>query len=498
MDDDRINNEFDDLLKKRYEDHTIEPEKALWEDINMRLYQKKIDKNLLRVRQLRVAISAIAAVLIGVFVYFEIKTQKYQPENQPISEIPGTPATINNTDKNLLILEQNNQTNGKKSDNLNNKTPGKFIPESKENKAKIIKATPSAAAQFFNLISDSSDNHAVLLTSGGINDSSAIKNDDIQPIANIILPEYMQAGSLKIIKPITSVLPGIVRSGINNSVNLQISGSNVITQGPEKSNQANLMLSEVNQGLTQSGGSTVAGSVGKHTPFFIEGFVSPEISYRALLTNTKYSIPDYGKTYFNKKEKPDFTFSAGVSGGFGITDKLILRTGIFYSRYSLKFKTEAFHLLNTGFDGNLVYTSSGQVNITLISSDSLSNESLIRSSLNFSYLTIPVIAELHFKNNYFFDLGLNLNMLVGQNMNWQAEDYDGNFSDASVDPIDGLELINISMIVGIGKEKYITPHLSMILNPSLRINLTSINNTAPVKSYPYIWGLNAGLRYYFD
>ena len=203
----------------------------------------------------------------------------------------------------------------------------------------------------------------------------------------------------------------------------------------------------------------------KRLPFFIEGFVSPEISYRALVTNTQYSVPDYGKTYFNKKEKPDFTFSTGVTGGFGITDNIILRSGIFYSRYSLKFKTEALHLLITGTDGNFVYTSSGPVNLSLSSSDSLSNESLLKSSLNFSYLNVPLIAEIHFMNNYFINLGLNFNMLIGQNMNWQAENYDGNFSNATADPIDGLEPISISMIVGFGTEKHLTRNLSMILNP---------------------------------
>jgi hypothetical protein len=89
-------------------------------------------------------------------------------------------------------------------------------------------------------------------------------------------------------------------------------------------------------------------------------------------------------------------------------------------------------------------------------------------------------------------------MLAGQNMNWQAEDYDGNFSETATDPIDGLEFGSLSMTLGIGKEKYITRQLSVLVNPSVRVNLTSLNKTAPVKSYPYSLGLNAGLRYYFD
>ena len=89
-------------------------------------------------------------------------------------------------------------------------------------------------------------------------------------------------------------------------------------------------------------------------------------------------------------------------------------------------------------------------------------------------------------------------MLAWQNMNWQAEDYNGNFTETTADPINGLKFGGISIAVGLGKEKYIARQLSLTIIPSLRINLTSLNYTSPVKSYPYSWGLNAGLRYYFD
>jgi hypothetical protein len=275
-------------------------------------------------------------------------------------------------------------------------------------------------------------------------------------------------------------------------------GSNEITQVSDKSGHGDIKLPPLNPYLAQSEAQRKTSSDVKRFPFFIEGFVSPEISYRALATNAQYSIPDYDKTYFNKKEKADFTFSAGVLGGFNITENIILKTGAFYSRYSLKFKTEAIYVLKSGVDSYLIYTSSGQVNVNFKSSDSISKESFINSSINFSYLNIPLIAELHFRNNYFLDLGLNFNMLVGQNMNWQAENFNGNFSNAIGDTIDGLETVNICMIAGFGIDKPLTSKLSLIINPTLKIYLTSINKVAPVKSFPYYLGLNIGLRYYFN
>jgi len=492
----RTDKEFDDLLRKRYEDHTIEPGRELWEGINTRLYQKKIDSNIRKVRQLKIAISAVAAIFAGVIVYSLFSTKENIPETQILSEIPAASAPAGND--NSLKSGLNIKLNNEKSESLDKSEQKKLNPESKKKKPGLIKETVASSAQFISPVTDSSYNKAVLLTSSEFHDTLSIKNRSIQPVTGIILPDYLQARSVKIVEHALSVLPGQIRSDINKSDDTNEIALNSRRRVPERSNQPVLILPEAYLSPDQPGGLTTAENSQRHTHFFIEGYVSPEISYRALSVNSKYSMPDYGKSYFNKAERPDFTFSAGISGGFRITDKLILKSGAYYSRYSFKFKTDAFNLINTGTGGNLVYTSSGPVNITFISSDSISKESLIKSSISFSFVNIPVIAEFHFGNNYFINLGLNLNILTGQNMNWQAEDYDGNFLETAADPIDGLEFGSLSMTAGIGEEKYITRQLSVLINPSVRINLTSLNKTAPVKSYPYSLGLNAGLRYYFD
>lgn len=541
MDDDRINKDFDDFLKNRYENHTIEPERALWDGINSRLYQKKIDTGLRKVRYLKVAVFSLAAIFAGTIIYFGIITRNDHTENQSVNKITKTIQPSDTTKDNLLSV---NNKQGEKADSIINASAlisynnGSVSSEIKiqknkltENKIRENIEISSAQKQDTTSInkvryadtiskkklavnkiieditntsssdlsySDSLKNKSVTLKTTGSSDTATIGINNVETIEKIMIPKNIESGSLKFLEPNTSFLSVIVRSGTDKTVNLQMAGNDEITKVSEFSYKAYSKLDEKNQNLSQSSAFVAKGSEAKRFPFFIEGFVSPEISYRALVTNTQYSVPDYGKTYFNKKEKPDFTFSTGISLGFGITDNIILRSGILYSRFSLKFKTEALHLLNTGPDGDLVYTSSGPVILQLISSDSLSNESLIKSSLNFSYLNIPLVAELHFMNNYFINLGLNFNMLVGQNMNWQAENYDGNFSNATSEPIKGLKSNSLSIILGFGTEKPVSHNLSIILNPTLKVHLSSMNNTAPVKSYPYVWGLNAGLRYYFN
>lgn len=485
--DTRTDKEFDDLLRKRYEDHTIEPGRALWEGINTHLYQKKTDRNIRKVRQLKIAISAVAAILAGVIVYSVIRTEENKPETQIISEIPVTSAPADNED--LLKSGLNNKINNERSKYSDKPEQEKFYPELKEKKPGLIKKSLASSVQFMSPVTDSSYKKTLLLTSSEFHDTLSIKNRYIQPVNGIILSDYLQARSVKIVEHAPSVLPGQIRSDIDKSDDTKETALNSIRSVSEKTNQPEPVL---------PGGLTILENSQKHPHFFIEANVSPEMSYRALSVNNKYSVPDYGKSYFNKAESPDFTFSAGISAGLRITDKFIIKSGVYYSRYSYKFRTDAFNLIDNGAAGNLIYTSSGPVYIALFSSDSISAESLIKSSISFSFINIPLLAELHLGNNYFINLGLNLNILAGQNMNWQAEDYDGHFSQTASDPIDGLEFGSLSLTAGIGKEKYITQQLSILINPSFRVNLTSLNNIAPVKSYPYSWGLNAGLRYYFD
>ncbi len=495
MEANRADKEFDDLLRKRYEGHSKVPDRILWESINTRLYHKKIDRNIHRVKQLKIAISAVAAILTGVIAYSLIKSTDNNPEIQIVSEISGTQPSSVNEDE---IMQQNNLKNDEKSGDLNKRTREKINLESLKGITEIDEENLATNDGYLNQVFDSSINHPVLMTSSEFHDTSSIMNRDIQPVVDSILPDNMQPRFLKINEHIASILPDSIAPEKNVSAETMVTIVNAERPVTKKSNQVEMMVPEVDLYLDQPGKLALTDNRRGHSHFFIEGFVSPEFSYRALLTNSKYSVPDYDIAYFNKSERPDFTFSAGISAGFRISDRLILKSGAFYSRYSFKFKTLTLNLLNTSTGGNLVYTSSGPVNISLRSSDSLSNESLIKSSINFSYVNIPVVAELHFRYNYFINLGLNLNMLAWQNMNWQAEDYDGNFSETAAEPIDGLKFGGISMTIGLGKEKYIARQISLIINPSIRINLTSLNNTSPVRSYPYSWGLNAGLRYYFD
>ena len=94
MDDDGINKDFDDFLKKHYENHIIKPERALWEGINSRLNQEKIDIGLRKVRYLKVFVFSLAAIFVGTIITFFIS----------LTEIDKTVSPSDTTNNNLLYV----------------------------------------------------------------------------------------------------------------------------------------------------------------------------------------------------------------------------------------------------------------------------------------------------------------------------------------------------------------------------------------------------------
>ena len=78
------NNHFDILLRDRYEKHTIPPEKELWENINSRVNQKKLNEYLRRIQRLRIAAAILAFTLIGSIILYEIDSNKL---DDPVTDL---------------------------------------------------------------------------------------------------------------------------------------------------------------------------------------------------------------------------------------------------------------------------------------------------------------------------------------------------------------------------------------------------------------------------
>ncbi|HKK41221.1 MAG TPA: outer membrane beta-barrel protein [Bacteroidales bacterium] len=447
--------EFDDAFRKLYENHKINPDDILWEKIDSRLHNVGLNHHVRIIKYKRFVIVSIAAAITGIVVMLAINRDIRDPHKLAEPEIIARGTVLKK--KNYVIsdseISQQNIIKDSVSKNNYNKSLRKLRDQNKNISEKIKSITI---------------------------EKTGVKNEQLRKTCYCSPERQSPDSTIYITDKTKQNLRMVVTEKISDILFYNYKKRNSLIERNDKN-------SYKIQKIKQTGHS-----------IFAEAYAAPELSYRMLTANSKYSMPDYGKPYFNKKEKPEITYATGVNFGVRIRDVLYLKSGILYSVYSYKFKTEAKNIISDNFNGIYVYTSSGAVDLKFLSSDSLSNDSFLKSSINISYINIPLMADIYIKSNYFLDLGIDFQMLAGQNMNWQAEDYDGNFSSAISSGVNNIKKYGISLKIGFGSERQITDRLSVLINPSFRMLLSSLNNIAPVKSYPYAWSINAGVRYYFN
>ena len=90
------NNHFDNFFRNRYKKHTITPEKELWENINSRMNQKKLNISLRKIQRLKIAVTIFAFVLIGTLTFIVTDFIKQENATTDIQEqiIPDLPVEI--------------------------------------------------------------------------------------------------------------------------------------------------------------------------------------------------------------------------------------------------------------------------------------------------------------------------------------------------------------------------------------------------------------------
>jgi len=228
--------------------------------------------------------------------------------------------------------------------------------------------------------------------------------------------------------------------------------------------------------------------------FSISIYATPQYSFRTLIPNTAYSVPDMDKTYFNEHEKGSFNFSAGVQLSYELNKKWIITTGVEYAQYSQKMKISSFYLTTDNQNGYYAYTSIGKDDLIIHSSIPISDTNFLESSKIYSFINIPVDIEYKLSKNFFLTGGISYNFLVSTDVNWQAEDYNGDFT-ITTNNITGIKESNFSFMIGIGYEQSIGSKFSFVVNPRFTTFITSFTKEIPVKTYPYTVGVKLGVKY---
>jgi len=231
-------------------------------------------------------------------------------------------------------------------------------------------------------------------------------------------------------------------------------------------------------------------------PLSLEFYWMPEYSYRVLAQNPGYAKGAFNPSYFNSRDRYKFTYSYGLLLAYEVRPKLYFETGLSYYSYALTFKTESANLIKKDEYNMLIYTSSGSVNLNIVSSDSLSPNTLLKSSMSLSYISLPIMVKYYPFDNLFLNAGLSFEYNIVQSLNWDAENQKGDFRMTS-GRVNGVGRFNISFIFGPGYEQKISKHISFSMNPSIRVHLMNLNPHNTVKSYPFTTGFRLSIKYVF-
>ena len=478
-------NNFDDFIKNKYEGHTSSPPEAYWNEIESRLNAPKKINFKKHFTSYWIPYAAATAFLIAVSAYFVFT------ENHPNTLQYSYSADQAQAGKSKTLHYSDTTEKTESISNNSVKTNREFSAMVKpvlSKQTEIIKLTKNKEG-----LKTQKEQKYIHTESGSTNgDNSNLPTNKTSSLASTTLKNTEQVNKTIAIQAIKdtsrmdiSPVPETDSKPVNTIALTDNADYKLVfdTISPSGLPPDNFNSIEVQPNKTRLG-------LKKRLSF--EMFFTPGYTFRTVSDNRTNYNPEYNKAYFDKRDKGTFTFAAGMLMDVKASDKISLSTGVTYSQYSQGFTTESFHLNYTDSQNAWLYTSTGDLYFKIISTDSISQNDILRSSIRFSYINIPLIVKYRFAKNYYVDAGLSLNLLINQSFNLRAENFDGEF-DAT--PISDLERSNFILNLGIGREFTLRNKFSLVINPGINLYLTSINNDATVKSYPFTIGLQAGLKY---
>lgn len=480
------NKSFDELLKSKYQDEKVSPPKHLWKNIQRSLpggvptaKPWYLSKAFIIGGSIVAAIGIVAAILY--FTY--IKPHQKQINNNIAPEVSiskvGKIYHKKSLKSNLKTIHSNNSLKKSKRTGIKSKKPSSANIKRSFNL--ISKKQYSKKNKTFKpSIQKSLNNKKELII------TNKTKSFTILPplISNLTLnrPEHITYSNLKKKNRKTKrnkqkhISKHRFIHGKKNKKKL------FIAPGNKKKKNRHKKVNQKKQHLSHR--------------FSIEAFLMPEYSYRIITTNPSYQKNIFTPSYFNSRERYTFNYSFGLLADYKLLQRLSIESGISYYIYSVNFSTEGGFVEKTGEHTGVVYTSSGAVDIDVEHSDSLDNNTLLKSATKIEYLSVPVLFKFYPFKQLYINAGPTFDYYFNQTENWKKEDHEGNF-DINSTQINGIRRFNVSFLVGLGFERRIWNNISFSVNPLIRIHLMDLNPSSTVKTYPYNAGFRVLLRYEF-
>ncbi len=457
MDKNLDTNPFDDLLRSKYENEQTTPPKVLWENIRSSLGEGNSHVSVWTKAYLVWSSPIIIVITVLVIAFFTILFLTKKPSynsNEKTAEIK----IQKTTEKKKELAKNTVAWNHNRKRKVTLKTHSKA-----ELNTLVIPVQKQPANSSVQVLSKSSES-GIIQSQHKQTVKNRIVHPQLKPLNAKSLPQYqlLQPENGQFELP-TNALPLEHSPVLNNDINNK------------------------KKGLKTKNLST------NNHRVCIKVFFNPEFSFRYLSNNLTYAYADYNKAYFDKRDLYGLTYSYGFNVAYRFSPHFSIKTGVVMAPYSIRFSTERFSAINNG--ESLIYTSSGIAKVVIHSSDTILSSTLLKSSINLYYLQLPVGVQYKISNYFSIDASLFFELLTSHNLNWKAENYQGEI-DISTENIKDINKFTMGMTLEVEYEKSIYKNLYFSISPNFSMHILSINNKNTVKSYPYSLGLQIGIKYY--
>lgn len=519
-------------LNNAFEQFEDSPPNKVWDAVEVDLAKKKLDRDRKRFFWMQWS----SGIIILFFLTFGIyKLINYSNKKQPANKLneknsqtnnntlannfnSKNPVTVNPTLKNTKEVpfavnqgRSNNKIENESSiSQANDKKNNSEIPINKiPNKKNIIKITSSKKTL----------KNTGLLTSfkqivDRANRLSVNENKDVETLSQTIvqtntsenqtvkslLPDNKNRDTKKIeSKNDSAITITSLTKSTGDSIIQETSDSSIALVSITKIDSANL-ISSVNQPKQSNK---------IFSRISVLGFFSPDYSGRILANNK--GVAGASVSQFNKQETTVFAFSSGLKIGCELFGKWSIQTGATYSYMEQTFKPTNIIIDTSSGSDKIKYsftTSSGTVHFSSDDfGDNEENAPIVKDSVYMSYkaneklefINIPLLMRYQLSDKKISTcviFGTTANILFNKQVKLNVLD-SPNHIKATTNKIDGLQKINMGLIIGMGFEYNVFKGLTILIEPTLKCSITSLNKSNSVKSYPYSLGIAVGLGYHF-
>ena len=238
----------------------------------------------------------------------------------------------------------------------------------------------------------------------------------------------------------------------------------------------------------------------KASRFSITPFFSPDIAWYRLQEDKPDNQPD-NLAEIEKSEKHEFSSTFGVLVDYKLNKHWGLQSGLTYSNTNITVAPKEIYAQsdNTGSVKYRINTSSGYGYVLpSFSSNPAVGDSLLAftSTHTLNYIGIPLALKYSItKGKFSFNAmaGFSANILTKGKIETLLEKGVNNETEV-VNNLQGLRKVYFSGLAGLGVDYKLNKKMSLSFAPTYKFALNSINQDAPVKSYPNSLGLSIGLK----